>query len=145
LGQDGNNNHHHDEREYLTRPWLTEQLRGMPMMEFLTRRAEQDAKAKKSNKHSDESSSSLLLFLHPQHAQQFSPLEDRFAWDNGQVPRGSETVDIVPLRGSLVVFDSVQLPHQVEMIQSGTRLALAGWFHEKTQEFPEGFAGAIIG
>ncbi len=118
------------EREYLTKPWLTEQHQGIPMMEFLTRCAKYDA---------DRNKEAALLFIHTFDAQLFSPLEDRTDWDNGQVPRGSETVDIVPLRGSLVVFDSVQLPHQVEIIQKGTRLAMAGWFHERTQEFPEAF------
>jgi hypothetical protein len=28
------------------------------------------------------------------------------------------------------------LPHQVEAIKEGNRIALAGWFHEATQEFP---------
>lgn len=122
-------------REYVTRPWLTEQLQGLPMMDFMKLAAEHDANASKEP---------MLLFLQASHAATFAPLEDRAAWDAGQAPRGSETIDIVPLRGSLVVFDSVQLPHQVEIIESGTRLALAGWFHEKTQEFPEDFYGSAM-
>ena len=124
-----------NKRKLLTRPWLTEQLKGLAPMEFMKLCADHDAYTSK-----DESS---LLFLQAQEARLFAPLEDRPAWNNDQDPKGSETVDIVPLRGSLVVFDSVQLPHQVEKIESGTRLALAGWFHEKTQEFPENFYGTM--
>jgi hypothetical protein len=124
------------EREFLTRPWLTEQLRGLAQMDFMKLCAMHDA--------SDAPTEEPLLFLQTKHAKAFSPLEDRASWDGGDVPRGSETVDIVPLRGSLVVFDSVQLPHEVEIIEEGTRMALAGWFHEKTQEFPETFFGGVM-
>lgn len=125
------------EREFLTKPWLTEQLKGLAQMDFMKLCAQHDALL-------DAPTDAPLLFLQKKHAMAFAPVEDRAAWDEGQVPRGSETIDIVPLRGSLVVFDSVQLPHQVEIIQSGTRLALAGWFHEKTQEFPESFYGGLV-
>ena len=83
-----------------------------------------------------------VLFLDPLFARDFTALEDRSAWDDGKEPRGSEAVDILPQRGSLVVFDSVKLPHQVQLINDGTRLALAGWFHERTQEFPDIFYGS---
>lgn len=126
-----------NQREFLTRPWLTEQLQGIAAMEFMKLCADHDADT-------DTSKEAPLLFLQAQHARSFAPLEDRPAWDKGQDPKGAEVVDIVPLRGSLVVFDSVQLPHQVEIIESGTRLALAGWFHEKTQEFPEDFYGNMV-
>jgi hypothetical protein len=124
-----------DQRELLTRPWMAEQVQGLPMMEFMKLCADHD---------SDKSKEAPLLFLQQQHARAFAPLEDRRAWDNGEAPEGSEAIDIVPLRGSLVVFDSVQLPHQVEIIESGTRQALAGWFHEKTQEFPEDFYSSMV-
>jgi hypothetical protein len=123
-------------KEFLTKPWLTEQLHGLAQMEFMKLCAQHDS--------SDTPREAPLLFLQKQHAKAFAPIEDRIAWDEGQVPRGSQTVDVIPLRGSLVVFDSVQLPHQVEIIERGTRLALAGWFHEKTQEFPETFYGGTI-
>lgn len=43
------------------------------------------------------------------------------------IPEGSHIVDNVPARGSLVAFDSVLLPHQVETILKGSRVTLAGW------------------
>lgn len=106
-------------KELLTRPWLMEQLHGITVPEFLKAYAQQDSK--------DESP---ILFVNSKMARQFTLLEDRQAWEEGNIPKGSEIVDISPLRGSLVVFDSVKLPHQVQLIHSGTRLALAGWFHE---------------
>jgi Rps23 Pro-64 3,4-dihydroxylase Tpa1-like proline 4-hydroxylase len=65
-------------------------------------------------------------------------MEDRAAWDEGQDPRGSVVEDISPMKGSLVIFDSVTVPHQVEAIRKGRRIAMVGWFHEETQRFPEG-------
>ena len=114
---------------YLTRPWLTESLQGTSVAEFLGRKRDQD------------SSSGLLptttsLFRKQKDAQNFALLENRSAWDQGQLPEGSFIEDICPERGLLVVFDSVMLPHQVESIKEGKRIALAGWFHEETQEFP---------
>ena len=99
--------------EYLTRPWLTENLQGMPIWEFLLGCARHDSTVTVADK--------AVLFLNPQFALEFAALEDRAAWDDGKDPRGSESVDIVPQRGSLVVFDSVKLPHQVQLIHSGTR------------------------
>jgi hypothetical protein len=124
------------EKEQLTRPWLTEALQGMPVWDFLKACAQRD-----SSTLSEKEQQQPLLFVSPKLAQEFAPLEDGMAWEEGQDPPGSEVVDMVPLRGSLVVFDSVRLPHQVQLIHNGTRLALAGWFHEKTQEFPESFYG----
>jgi hypothetical protein len=67
----------------------------------------------------------LLLFQTSQHATKFSVLEDRQAWYDGQITRGSFKIeDITHLRGRLVVFDSVQLSHEVREIKSGTRRAL---------------------
>jgi hypothetical protein len=124
------------EKEQLTRPWLTEALQGMPVWDFLKACAQNDSTLSEKQQ--------PLLFVSPKVAQEFEPLEDRMAWEEGQDPPGSEVVDMVPLRGSLVVFDSVKLPHQVQLINNGTRLALAGWFHEKTQEFPESFYGSTM-
>lgn len=63
----------------------------------------------------------------------FALLENRELWDKDGTPEGSVVVDIVPTRGSLVVFDSVLFPHHVETIWKGSRVALAGWFHVKAQ------------
>ena len=78
------------------------------------------------------------LFLRQEDAKQFALIEDRSSWDKGNLPEGTEVEDITPLRGSLVVFDSVTMAHQVQTIKKGKRVALAGWFHEATQPFPEG-------
>ena len=45
--------------------------------------------------------------------------------------------DTSPRGGSLVVFDSVCVPHEVRATISGQRVALAGWFHEEVQSFPD--------
>lgn len=45
--------------------------------------------------------------------------------------------DTSPRGGSLVVFDSVCVPHEVRTTVSGQRVALAGWFHEEVQSFPD--------
>jgi 2OG-Fe(II) oxygenase superfamily len=114
-------------KECLTKPWLTEALQGMPVPEFLHACSVQDATAPNND-------NNLLLFVSSHHARSFHLIEDRQAWNDGLLPAGSIVEDIAPVRGRLVVFDSVQLPHEVREIKSGTRRALAGWFHEKTQE-----------
>ncbi|KAG7349427.1 2OG-Fe(II) oxygenase superfamily-domain containing protein [Nitzschia inconspicua] len=113
-------------KEFVTKPWLTEVVQGMTIPEFLKACAEHDAAAGSPDQ--------LLLFVSTRHARRFHLIEDRQAWEDGQLPKGSVVEDIAPVRGRLVVFDSVQLPHEVREIKSGTRRALAGWFHEKTQE-----------
>ena len=46
----------------------------------------------------------------------------------------SSTLDIVPAAGTLVIFDSVSLPHQVQQVTSERqRIAATGWFHEDSQ------------
>lgn len=43
-------------------------------------------------------------------------------------------LDIVPAAGTLVLFDSVSLPHRVlEVTGSRRRIAATGWFHEDSQ------------
>jgi hypothetical protein len=119
------------ETQYITRPWLNDAVQGMTVSEFINAWAKQDS-----------TSEQCTLFVSSENARRFTLLEDRSAWDAGQDPRGSTVIDIVPQRGSLVIFDSVTVPHQVEFIKDGTRVALAGWFHEATQEFPENFYSA---
>jgi Rps23 Pro-64 3,4-dihydroxylase Tpa1-like proline 4-hydroxylase len=46
-------------------------------------------------------------------------------------------LDVAPTGGTLVLFDSVAIPHEVLPTQKGERLAMAGWFHEVQQPFPE--------
>jgi hypothetical protein len=116
-------------RVLLTNPWLTDALQGMSVGDFVGNWVSRDAVA-----------ASPTLFLRTEDARQFALIEDRAAWDEGQDPRGSVVEDISPVRGSLVIFDSVSVPHQVEAIRKGRRVAMAGWFHEETQRFPEEFS-----
>jgi hypothetical protein len=48
-----------------------------------------------------------------------------------------QPMDISPTGGTLVMFDSVAIPHEVLLTTKGERLAMAGWFHELQQPFPE--------
>lgn len=80
----------------------------------------------------------------------FYLIEDQRLWAKGGDPLGSIRTDISPRAGTLVLFDSVALPHEVLPVTRGKRIALAGevclsdnkcftrtgWFHEKQQEFP---------
>jgi hypothetical protein len=129
-------------RRYLTRPWLTESLQGMTVPDFLKACAEHDGivgSAKKPSIEREERGKhhpQLLLFESRSIARRFSLLEDRSSWNDGNIPTGSVVEDIAPLRGSIVIFDSVQLPHEVLEMKSGIRRALAGWWHERTQQLP---------
>lgn len=114
-------------RELLTQPWLNDALQGMTASEFILGWGAKGTAA----------DASPGLFLRTRDARQFNLLEDRAAWDAGKDPAGSHVEDISPVRGSLVVFDSVLVPHQVQAIIKGRRVALAGWFHETTQKFPD--------
>lgn len=52
----------------------------------------------------------------------------------GTNPADDEVVaDIDPIGGTLVVFDSVALPHEVLATKSRERWATSGWFHEDQQ------------
>lgn len=51
----------------------------------------------------------------------------------------AHVVDVSPVGGTLVLFDSVAVPHEVMPTLTGQRLAMAGWFHEPSQEFPDWF------
>ena len=46
----------------------------------------------------------------------------------------SNTMDVVPSAGTLVLFDSVSLPHQVQPVTGKRqRIAATGWYHEESQ------------
>lgn len=78
------------------------------------------------------------LFFNPSDFANFVLIEDHELWYSGGDPKGSGVLDVEPLRGRLVLFDSVALAHEVRpVLPGGERLALAGWFHETVQEFPE--------
>lgn len=72
-------------------------------------------------------------------------LDPRFVSGDGKQQAsiaGSETseqhtIDVVPAAGTLVVFDSVTLPHSVkEVTGKRRRIAATGWFHEDSQGLP---------
>ena len=46
---------------------------------------------------------------------------------------GEQVYDVPPLGGTLVVFDSVALPHEVLPTMTRERWAASGWFHERQQ------------
>jgi hypothetical protein len=49
-------------------------------------------------------------------------------------PDDEVPVDVAPLAGTLVVFDSVTLPHQVLPSMDRARWATSGWMHEDQQQ-----------
>jgi len=51
--------------------------------------------------------------------------------------RACKIVNVVPKGGTLVLFDSATVPHEVLETQQGNRMAIAGWYHEAQQDFPE--------
>lgn len=73
-------------------------------------------------------------FLREEESMNFVLIEDTDLWAAGGMPEGSAVVDIAPRGGRLVIFDSVILPHEVMLTKLGSRMALAGWFHEKQQD-----------
>ena len=86
------------------------------------------------------SSSSSNIFINPNHHKDFRLIEDLNLWETGAKPSGSVTMDIKPKRAQLVMFDSVALPHEVLSINGdNNRYAIAGWFHELTQQIPTQF------
>jgi hypothetical protein len=48
-----------------------------------------------------------------------------------------QPVDVLPTGGTLILFDSVAVPHEVLPTTRGERLAIAGWFHEAQQPCPD--------
>lgn len=46
---------------------------------------------------------------------------------------------VEPVGGTLVLFDSVSVPHEVMPTERGIRWAVAGWMHEPQQDFPAWF------
>ena len=56
------------------------------------------------------------------------------------VPQPQQKEALVePHGGTLVLFDSVAVPHQVEETLEGERVAIAGWLHEAQQPIPAWF------
>lgn len=117
-----------DKVVYLTNPWTAESLNGKPICDFI-----------KDSAFFDRQCEEPKVFLGQDYAKEFAWIEDREAWNQGELPKGSFIDDVCPERASLVVFDSLLLPRQVEPVKKGNRIALAGWFHEVTQKFPDAF------
>ena len=44
---------------------------------------------------------------------------------------GERVRDVAPMGGTLVLFDSVSIPHEVLATKGTERFACSGWFHEK--------------
>lgn len=59
-------------------------------------------------------------------ASAFLPQPSNAGEDGGERVR-----DIAPEGGTLVLFDSVSVPHEVLATKVRERLAVVGWFHEK--------------
>jgi len=115
------------EHIYLTHPFISDSIMGETVSDYIQRQSQ--------SPHSPTSN----IFLTSNFAKGYSPLEDRVLWSqpNFNHPPNSIIQDVSPLRGSLVFFDSVSVPHEVLLVKEGTRSALAGWFHEETQPFPQ--------
>ena len=81
----------------------------------------------------------ILTEIKSKLAARFSRIEDIPAWERGENPAGTVSFVTPPTGKSLVLFDSVCLPHEVMLTTKGNRLALAGWMHEGQQEVPQWF------
>jgi hypothetical protein len=51
-------------------------------------------------------------------------------------PSGACEECVTPVGGTLLLFDSVAVPHEVLETVAGERWAMAGWFHEPSQGVP---------
>lgn len=114
--------------QYISYPWDNDAIT-LTTSDFLKAQAIQDSKMVDKGQ-------PPALFQSGEYSKGFQLIEDRERWDEGDIPNGSFAHDVAPQRGSLVLFDSVTLPHEVMSVKVGTRAALAGWFHEETQSFP---------
>ena len=74
-------------------------------------------------------------------AQLPPPLQRRFSSVEAVPQCQQHQVDVSPEGGTLVLFDSVTVPHEVRTTTAGERIAIAGWFHEEQQEFPDWYEG----
>lgn len=74
----------------------------------------------------------VLLPQFRDHRYTVTPIEELAT----EVPLNSRVLDISPRPNRIVAFDSIMLPHEVRTVQAGTRLALAGWFHEASPPIP---------
>jgi hypothetical protein len=91
------------------------------------------------NTESNLKSSVLLAKKKAELSSRFLRIEDIPAWERGEEPAGSDPHVTSPEGCSLVLFDSVCLPHEVMETLEGERLVLAGWMHEAQQPVPQWF------
>jgi len=70
-------------------------------------------------------------------AQQLSQENHRRRFVGVEDIRDCPIVDVVPTGGTLVMFDSATVPHEVLEVEKGDRMAIAGWYHEEQQDFPD--------
>jgi len=63
--------------------------------------------------------------------------------DDGRDARRWRAVDVEAVGGTLLLFDSVCVPHLVLPVAAGQRLALGGWFHEPSQEYAAWYDSAF--
>ena len=64
---------------------------------------------------------------------------DRFSSIESVEAAAQKEMRVSPIGGTLVLFDSVVVPHEVTETLAGDRWAMAGWLHEAQQPFPEWF------
>ena len=86
----------------------------------------------------------FLLSAIDRRQKRFWRIEDISAWAAGSDPAGSVRHETTPVCGTLALFDSVSLPHEVLPTLRGDRIALAGWFHESQQVPPKWFTDELV-
>ena len=77
----------------------------------------------------------LLATLEPDERSRFSKVD--VPAEVTKPPAGTSEALVQPLGGTLLLFDSVAVPHEVLATKSGVRWAMAGWLHEKSQGVPD--------
>ena len=77
----------------------------------------------------------LLATLKPDEAKRFAKVDVPAAVT--QPPTGMSEALVPPLGGTLLLFVSVSVPHEVLATTSGVRWAMAGWLHEPSQGVPD--------
>lgn len=77
----------------------------------------------------------LLATLEPNEAKRFAKVDVPAAVT--EPPAGMSEALVSPLGGTLLLFDSVAVPHEVLATTTGVRWAMAGWLHEPSQGVPD--------
>merc|ERR1712238_112558 len=124
-----NNNNVRRQRVYITKPFKTNPILYVAGSELLV---------KKLLIHSSDLASRFRL-IEPPKSKLDDLLKQHSKNNNNSViamlPEEEEVIDdIDPLGGTLVLFDSVSLPHEVLPTRNKERWACSGWYHEDQQE-----------